>query len=175
MESNTNIPEFRKCVTCKEIKPASHEFFYKDKNRYLGLMYRCKKCDSIRSSKQDRRDRWEKMTVEQKELKQEATRRYGRTLKGKAINALKAYKDRDAEKGRENDLTQEDLINSIGTPCYYCTYPSTGLDRLDNNIGHLKTNCVPACKECNIARNNNFSPEEMLLIGVVIKEIKNNR
>jgi hypothetical protein len=31
---------------------------------------------------------------------------------------------------------------------------------------------VSCCYECNTARNNNFSPDEMLLIGATIRDVK---
>ena len=39
---------YRICIKCKETKPLTEEFFYKDKNRKEGLMYRCKLCDKQR-------------------------------------------------------------------------------------------------------------------------------
>ncbi len=36
-------------------------------------------------------------------------------------------------------------------------------------------NCIPCCKECNVARMNNFTHEEMLIIGQAIKAVKENR
>jgi len=41
--------------------------------------------------------------------------------------------------------------------------------------GHTKNNVVPCCLECNTARNNNFSFEEMKILGKTIGEIKNSR
>ena len=46
---------------------------------------------------------------------------------------------------------------------------------IHNNRGHEIGNVVPCCYECNVARGNNFSFEEMLLIGKAIKKIKKER
>lgn len=48
-------------------------------------------------------------------------------------------------------------------------------DRIDNNIGHTKLNVVPCCYTCNTARNNNFTHNEMFILGETIKQIKLNR
>lgn len=47
--------------------------------------------------------------------------------------------------------------------------------RIDNSKGHTKDNVVPACYECNCARNSNFTFEEMKALGQTIKQIKEQR
>ena len=55
----------------------------------------------------------------------------------------------------------KELIQESGKFCYYCDielqyieYNSTlaTIERLDNDIGHIKENCVIACKHCNVSR-----------------------
>ena len=55
----------------------------------------------------------------------------------------------------------KDLIQESGKFCYYCDielqyieYNSTlaTIERLDNDIGHIKDNCVIACRTCNLSR-----------------------
>lgn len=55
----------------------------------------------------------------------------------------------------------KELIKESGKFCYYCDielqyieYNSTlaTIERLDNDIGHIKENCVIACRTCNIGR-----------------------
>ena len=71
--------------------------------------------------------------------------------------------------------------------CHYCgcpiewadrTHCVTGrynLDRKDNNTGYTKDNCVVCCKECNYAKRNLFTYDEMLIIGKAIGEVKAKR
>lgn len=47
-----------------------------------------------------------------------------------------------------------------------------GLDRLDNAKGYEPGNVVSCCSECNIARSDNFTPEEMKVIGMAIRKVK---
>jgi len=169
------MDELRRCVKCNIIKPATHEYFYKDKNRYLGLMYRCKECDKLRKDNRSYEYRKSKMTTEQLEKKLILNRKYGKTIKGKSISLLNAYKKTDKIKNRICDLTQEDLIYAFKSKCVYCGFNATGFDRIYNNIGHIKSNCVTACKDCNIARMNNFTHEEMFIIGKSIRLVKLNR
>ncbi len=71
---------------------------------------------------------------------------------------------------RFRGTTKEELI------LQYCGDTNRiGLDRIDNSKGHTKDNTVPCCYECNCARNNNFSFEEMKILGKTIKQIKESR
>lgn len=100
------------------------------------------------------------------------------TSRTKASKMIASYKHKD----RKNQTTICDIdidwmINNIMTkPCIYCgdTY-RVGCDRIDNNKGHTKDNVVPCCFDCNCARNNNFTHEEMLELGKTIAKIKEKR
>ena len=79
----------------------------------------------------------------------------------------------DRKKEKICDLDREFLVNEIfNKSCTYCnTTKNIGCDRVDNTLGHLKTNVIPCCKICNTTRMNNFSYDEMLLLGKVIQKI----
>jgi hypothetical protein len=74
-------------------------------------------------------------------------------------------------------MTTDEVRETIERPCTYCgtMEENRGLDRIDNNLPHIKGNVIPACTSCNRARSNNFSVEEMKLIGEVIKKIRRDR
>lgn len=166
---------FRTCICCKIDKPATEEFFYKDKNRPLGLMYRCKECDRNRKDRRSWEKRKQNFTDEQKERLKENKRKYNKTEAGKSRIHAASYALFDKTRGYENDIKHQDITNVKLEKCIYCGYPATGFDRIDNNLGHTKINCVPSCKECNIARMNNFTHEEMFVLGAAIKQVKDNR
>jgi len=168
-----NTDTYRKCIKCDIIKPLTD--FYKDKNRPLGFMYRCKECDKLRVDKRIWKERCLNMTDIQKENIKRASKKYRQTEQGKSISTLKAYQASDKKKGLNTDLTKYDILSIRGIPCTYCGFPSTGLDRINNKLGHTKKNTVPCCKECNVARMDNFTHEEMFEIGKVIAEIKKKR
>lgn len=163
---------FRKCVTCKEEKPLDAEHFYRDKNRLGGLMYRCKGCDKKRPDNRDTHQRWLNLNPTAKARVKEAGRKYQQTPMGKASGLLGSYKTFDKKKGYENDLTTKDMLEARNSLCVYCGGPATGFDRIDNKKGHTKENCVTCCKECNVSRMDNFTHEEMNIIGEAIRVVR---
>lgn len=97
------------------------------------------------------------------------------SIRIKASKMVSSYKCKDKRLGLKGfDLTTNWLIeNVLLKPCIYCgDTRRVGADRIDNTIGHTKKNIVPCCTECNTARNNNFTFEEMLKLGKTIAEIK---
>lgn len=169
----------RICGICKNEYPLSTTHFHKDGSRPCGFMYNCKPCEKKRTREKylrnPRTDRYKLMTDEQKEMKLIWAAKYRKTDKGKAIFYLKAYQSIDKKKGNVCDLDQTYLLKSFKKSCVYCGYPSAGVDRVLNSKGHTRENCVPCCKECNVARMDNFTHEEMLIIGKTIKEVKDKR
>ncbi len=153
------------CNICKTDKNIPH-FSYSKK--YKVYSYCCKSCDTNR-----KREKFLTLSEEEKEQIREKGRSYHKLNKPKSLKV--AYNTFDFKKNLENDLTKEYIENQLSKSCIYCGYPSTGLDRKDNKLGHLQSNCVSCCWECNTARNNNFSHEEMLMIGKSIKEVKDKR
>jgi hypothetical protein len=92
-----------------------------------------------------------------------------------------AYVRRSAlGKGKSWSLTKEQYEPLVVLPCAYCECENNvqagiGLDRLDNSRGYDIDNVVSCCIECNIARGDRFTPEEMKLIGAAIAEVKRLR
>lgn len=99
-------------------------------------------------------------------------------LRAKASKMISAYKVKDYKNGCNIcDIDIDWMIDNIlKKKCVYCGDDfRVGCDRIDNNKGHTKDNVVPCCIECNTARNNNFSFEEMKILGQTIAKIKKDR
>lgn len=77
------------------------------------------------------------------------------------------YKRRAENRGFEWELTEEDVINIISKPCFYCGISASnmkitkncksgfaynGIDRMDPKYGYFPGNCVPCCSQCNRAK-----------------------
>lgn len=168
----------RRCYICKRELSLDLNNFYRDKSRLFGISYDCRRCLSERKRGKDIRvKRWSKMTVEEKERRKATQRKYARTDKGRALFLVSQYRKIDARKGRICDLTQQDLIEIAKKPCTYCKTEigRRGCDRIDNKLGHTKSNTVPCCYECNSARMDNFTHEEMRHIGEAIARVREKR
>lgn len=70
--------------------------------------------------------------------------------------------------------------------CFYCdsvpsnnkssqdnsgTYTYSGIDRMDNNLGYFLQNCVPCCKRCNVAKNDNSIDEFRAWVSTVYRKV----
>lgn len=97
---------------------------------------------------------------------------YFKTDRGRAIMLRKGYRRSDA-----CDLSVDEVLALIVQPCVHCGTQDQprGLDRIDNNLPHIKGNVAPACAPCNIARGNRFTFDEMKRIGAVIRQIMQDR
>jgi hypothetical protein len=91
---------------------------------------------------------------------------------------------------REFTLTYDDILEFVKCPsCHYCGEPiiwnihqktnskSHGyhLDRKNNSVGYVKSNCVVCCSLCNSIKSNKLSYDEMLKLGTVVGEIQRKR
>ena len=81
----------------------------------------------------------------------------------------KSYERSKAAKKFSFTLTKEEFTNITRMNCYYCNskpmnitkgkktsgnYTYNGIDRVDNSVGYILSNCVPCCKNCNSSKNS---------------------
>ena len=73
---------------------------------------------------------------------------------GRATSLICAYRKVDKKKGQVCNLDREFMMTQIfNKSCIYCkSIQNIGCDRIDNTIGHIKTNVVPCCRICNTTR-----------------------
>jgi len=180
MVNHQNRAGYRYCNRCEIEFALTSEFFPKDKNRACGYGYQCKECaNEIRRLRGDnRKNRWLKsMTPEQRARKYEIGRRYQRGA-GRNIVRIASYRNIDKKRGLTCDLDTRWFEEHIASkPCFYCEDANStiGCDRILNSMGHTKGNVVPCCYDCNTARMNRFTHEEMMILGKAIKRIKEMR
>ena len=77
------------------------------------------------------------------------------------------YKRRAKFLNKDFSLTFNELASLINKKCFYCgkipsnirnhgnkVFPYNGLDRINNDKGYTKRNCVPCCHGCNTKKSN---------------------
>ena len=81
-----------------------------------------------------------------------------RNYKAERLRNLQAsYKNHNKESLKRGHgdfhLTFDEFTRLVTGSCYYCNYKddkeAIGIDRINNDIGYTKENCVPACWTCN--------------------------
>ncbi|AQY55293.1 endonuclease VII [Escherichia phage vB_EcoS_ESCO41] len=151
---------FRVCKKCGVEKP--FELFCKHKQCKNGITHECKECSEAR-----------RVPLDPKEKADYDKRRYERSrdshLKMMSENnelyKMRHYIASDKKKGFVSDINIEYCIIKMNEPCHYCGHidtPANGLDRIDNSIGHVKSNLVPCCRLCNMTRGDRWSHEDFI-------------
>jgi hypothetical protein len=122
----------RKCWRCGRI--LSLDKFYKNKSKHDGLCTECKECCNEIAS-QNYHNKYDNIEFD-------LSFRYSHC------------KSSAKKRGKEFRLTIKEFDNITSKPCYICgKYTNgnkyTGIDRLNNEIGYIKENCIPCCDKCN--------------------------
>ena len=94
----------------------------------------------------------QKYVAKNKEKVYEYGRKYNRTPQG----GYRMYKSAALKRNLDFPLSFEDFLEIICNPCRYCGEDSEpiGIDRVDNSLGYIKTNCSPCCSVCNYMKKN---------------------
>lgn len=114
--------------------------------------------------------RLEKHSVERKFKSVNARKRVGAAIS----KGYRSYVTAAQARGIEFALTQEEFLGLVHQDCYYCGSPPSmvkravfercvvnGVDRVENDKGYTKDNCVPCCTKCNLMKHK-FSVQEFL-------------
>ena len=69
------------------------------------------------------------------------------------------YKERAHNKNFEFQLSKKNFESIRNNACYFCQKETTefhrnGIDRMNNEIGYIYTNCYPCCANCNYLKND---------------------
>lgn len=60
-----------------------------------------------------------------------------------------AYKQSAEKRDISFEISKEELTDLVSRKCHFCGGGGFGIDRIDNNVGYIKDNCVPCCTICN--------------------------
>jgi 5-methylcytosine-specific restriction endonuclease McrA len=127
------MTETKTCASCRQLKPLSD---YYDKKRYL-----CIECERVSAAAR--------------------MRRYNRTLRGKAANALKHSRRVAKKYGCQDDLTLMDVIFTFcmaDGECSYCAkvtsdYELEHIIPLSAGGPNTLSNITVACPQCNRSKH----------------------
>jgi hypothetical protein len=105
-----------------------------------------------------------------------------------AIRAVfRDYQNTANRKQQLFNLSLDQFKSLVLSKCYYCgTNPSNitkrqnhngqilrnGIDRLDNSVGYILSNCVPCCKECNYKKSSQGHEQFVTWINQVHNNLK---
>lgn len=94
--------------------------------------------------------------------------------KNVAQSILEDARKSDRKRGRDNDLDLAFVITCIAEACSYCGEEQLRrtLDRIDNRIGHTRSNVLVACERCNYVRRD-MPFEAWLIIANAMREARN--
>lgn len=140
------------CVRCLEPKPSSSYYT----NRTGGREYRRKTCRECDNTARKLRGVYQPRTDHRREIERSGGKRRRRDPKFVAQHILMDSRKSDKLVGRENDLDKVWIDEVIKSGCSYCGEQEIRmtLDRIDNSLGHLKSNVRPACGRCNYLRRD---------------------
>ena len=122
----------KKCWKCGKL--LNLDEFYKNISKSDGLTSECKSCCNKLS-----------------------TEKYHKLYNDKDFDVLfrySHYKSDAKRRDKEFILSIDEFDNITSKPCYICgKYTNgssySGIDRLDNEIGYVLSNCIPCCDKCN--------------------------
>lgn len=159
--------KYKKCTTCKEIKPLTD--FHKCKSHLDGYKYACKDC---------------------RNKKRREYIKTPRSIYTRMKNRVKEHNN----KGRKLQMlfSAEEFImwyESQEKKCFYCDIPEKyikeipfcppegfakknrlEIDRLDNKFDYHPSNCVLACPVCNMVKGAILNELEMKEVGKIINK-----
>lgn len=155
----------KKCRICKIDKELIE--FNVRKDNLSGYRTECRKCQNLNLKKHYKENRASKL--QSQKIYQ---------TKNHHIKKYRDYLKNDIDKFNSSlDFSINELKERLKDDCFYCgeNVSNRGLDRIDNNKGHLLENTLVCCELCNMTRGNRYSVDEMILLGEVIKKIKELR
>lgn len=79
----------------------------------------------------------------------EEIERLPRTTVATRIQSFWIYRTSAKKRGYVFDLTKDEFMAIVDSPCTYCSRAKGGVDRMDNSIGYTKANSTPCCATCN--------------------------
>jgi len=84
----------------------------------------------------------------------DSLREYKRKYALRPVSRYNHYKRNAGVKGRVFELTKEEFLKLLLSPCHYCGGDGYGVDRKDSSVGYSKENSLPCCSQCNYMKRD---------------------
>ena len=142
------------CRECGEDDIDKLQKVYKKSDKRVYVLSMCKACKYTSDCKRLKDNpELHKNKLKRQSIKNRENRKSGIRVERFIYTDCKSS---DKRFGREFDLTKEYIKEQIAKGCQFCgeTTIRMTMDRIDNAIGHIKTNVVPACIRCNYVRRD---------------------
>lgn len=149
----------KQCTRCGEVKDTTEFSLRRNGDKtYVGPT--CRPCDCIRMQEYRKDGTYKERRCPEKQrehnvrsaAKNKQKRRDG---EDRARFIIEDARNGDRKFGRDCDLDRDFVESEITKGCSYCgSLARMTMDRIDNDLGHLKTNVAPACYRCNMIRRD---------------------
>lgn len=172
LEEPALAPACRTCSKCGESK--SLDLFLMDTPKQRHNV--CRACRNDQRRVRRKKNGIPPRTPSERYRDNEARKKRRRDPARRAFHICQDSRINDRKRGRENDLGVEFVEKLISKGCSYCgvsrenAYYMT-LDRVDNQVGHLRINVVPSCLSCNLTRGT-MPYEAWLLAAKGLREAR---
>jgi hypothetical protein len=170
---NDNAPEgFAWCAVCKRYVKDEFISKYKSNRGVVGKRNICKSCgnaqrnsfmDAKRSNPKYRREEMIKTIVKSK--------RRAAKLKNMSFDLDYEWVDKNLIK--QCPILNKDFEFPDKKTGSYSNY-AVSVDRIDNNKGYTKNNCILVCRRANMIKND-ASPDELMIIAKFYKNLEEER
>lgn len=160
MHSNDTILDVvstKQCQRCKKTKPATNEYFSRDKARRDGFQFICKVCNSeYRAANMTHKVEYtRKYRADHPEQARESARKNERNRRARKLESQGTYTDADVDLQYKRQKGR----------CYYCkvkvgkTYHIDHVVPLSRGGANDPSNLVVACTTCNLSKQNRLPHE----------------
>lgn len=160
--------ESKICRTCNQPK-LLNQFERQEKN---GKVYWRSQCNECKNKRDYQRTKAHPEKYLRKRIRNAEQRRDANKRARFILSDSRLY---DRQHHLDNDLDKEFVEQLITGGCAYCgtTKLRIGLDRIDNTLGHLRSNVNAACTRCNFIRRDMPYPAWMTLVPSIRQAVEN--
>lgn len=146
----------KECSKCKIEKPATSEYFHRDKSRKDGLTYICKEC---RNEEKSHSEYMKNYREENRDYYTEYHVTYH--LENPEVRRLSYQRRRDRMAQLPHTLTVEEWEETLEYFDYSCAYCGVSDDNIGKEHiipvvkggGYTQDNIIPACRSCNAKKH----------------------